>query len=136
MQARSTFRFGILLLGALLIGGVLRDPYTFHLNASDYVAPAPTWQVALGLLDVALLVLSIVTAWRGRLGSAFTLLVLEALFALTLAAALVARDGVARFVTGLGAEQYLTEYFALIGLRFVLLTLVRAFEGRQRAAAV
>lgn len=108
----------------VLVAGVLLDPYTFRESASDEIVLAPWWQMALGLADAALLVLVAILLWRRR-SSAFWIIGAELLYALTLGAVFVARDGVSRFLAGIGAREYLTLYLGTLALRVVLLMLAR-----------
>ena len=126
----------ILLLGALVAATVLLDPYTFHLNAGDVLFRAPTWQLSLGLVDALLVVSGVLAAWRGRRDTAFLLLAFEALFTLGLCAVLVHRDGLQRFVAGIGDQEYLSLYLAALALRVILLTLVHRMATTSNEAAV
>jgi hypothetical protein len=126
----------ILLLGTLVVATVLLDPYTFHLNASDYLQPAPAWQLSLGLVDALLVVSGVLVAWRGRREIGFLVLSFEALFTLGLCAILVHRDGVERFVAGIGAQEYLSVYLAALALRILLLVVVHRMPTATAQAAV
>lgn len=132
----ETLEYGVaIVLVAVLVASVLLDPYTFHLTASDLVQPAPWWQRTLGLADVALLVLLGVLLWRRRPTLAFWVAGGETLYALALGIGFVARDGVARFIAGFGAEEYLTLYLGAIAVRVLVLLLTRLVE-RSRALDV
>jgi hypothetical protein len=111
-------------LAGLVAFLVLLDPYTFHKTASDLIQPAPAWQLALGLADVALLA-AVGTLALLRRTVAFDLLAGEIVFALVVAILLVSRDGVARFIHGWSAEEYMSFYLGSIALRVVLLWLLR-----------
>jgi hypothetical protein len=126
---------GVVLAGALMVG-VLLDPYTFSKTASDFVEPGPWWQMALGLLDAALLAWIAVLLTRRRALAAFWVAGTELVYALSLGIVFVARDGVSRFVAGFGAEEYLTLYLASIGLRVVLLLLTQTLRMSARGATV
>jgi hypothetical protein len=123
-----------ILLAGLLAVGVLLDPYTFRHTASDFVEPAPWWQVTLGLADAALLLCTGMLLLRRLPLAAFWVAGAELLYALTLGVLFVARDGVARFVAGFGAEEYLTLYLATIALRVVLLLLTSTLRSASRPA--
>jgi hypothetical protein len=124
-----------ILLVVMLVAGVLLDPYTFHSTASDFVQPAAWWQRTLGLTDAALLLLIGVLLWRRLPRTAFWVAGAEALYALALGIGFVEREGVARFIAGFGAEQYLTEYLGMIALRVVVLLLAQALAGELQEAA-
>ena len=109
-----------LLIGLLAIASIL-DPYALHTNASDAVLNAPWWQTGLAVIDVVLLGTALWLVWHGRGGATFKLIGAEALFNLTIGVAGVLRDGVGRFVSGFGGEEYLSVYLTLIALRIVLL---------------
>ena len=125
----------MLALGALVLLSVLLDPSTFHLNASDAVVPAPSWQLTLALMDAFLVVLGAAMVWRGRADLGFNLLVGEFLWNLALCALLVSRDGIARFVHGFGGEEYLSLYLAALALRVILLFVIRLIHVQPRDAA-
>jgi hypothetical protein len=129
-------KYLILLLGALVVATVLLDPYTFHFNASDYILPAPTWQLSLGLVDALLVISGVLVAWRGHREIAFLLLSFDALFAIGLCAILVHRDGLERFAAGIGAQEYLSLYLAALALRILLLVLVHRMPTTSAQAAV
>ena len=131
----KVYRVIAIACSALLVGTVLADPYTFHATASDYVVPAAWWQTALALADVALLIAVGALLWRKRDQTAFWVTGAEVLYALTLGIAFVVRDGVNRFVEGIGAEQYLSLYFGFIMLRVVLLLLTHALATTSLSAA-
>lgn len=108
-------------LSVLVLFSVLLDPYTFRRTASDYVEWAPGWQMLLGITDLVLLVALVALVGHGSFLRASQLLMAETLYSLTVASVLLQRDGLARFVHGIGAEQYLTLYLAALGLRVVLI---------------
>ena len=122
-------------LAALLAAAVLLDPYTLHQTASDAILPAPAWQLALGLADVALLAAVGVLAFRREWPRASDVLTVETIFALSLAIALVTRDGVGRFVRGFAAEEYVSLYLASIAVRVLLLRIVQPPRGQIGAPA-
>ncbi|MDB4908761.1 MAG: hypothetical protein JWO05_3545 [Gemmatimonadetes bacterium] len=118
-------------LALLLAILVIFDPYTLHRTASDLTVPAPAWQLALGLADLALLAIVGILAFVGR-AVASDLLFGEIIFALLVAIVLVRRDGVSRFVRGFGAEEFLSFYLLSILLRIVLLRLLRPVAAIKR----
>ena len=124
---------GIFLAGLLAVG-VLLDPYTLRHTASDYIEPAPWWQMTLGLADAAFLVCVAMLLLRRLPLAAFWVAGAELLYALVLGIVFVARDGVSRFVAGFGAEEYLALYLATIALRLVLLFVTSALRSASRRA--
>ncbi len=74
---------------------------------------------------------------RDRLGLASGALVAETLLNLGMSIAFIQRDGVSRFVRGLGAEEYLSAYLVLVGLRVLLLAwfLLAVTSGKPHLAA-
>lgn len=120
----------ILLLLVLLVAAfMLVDPYTLHLNAKDVVLPAPLWQVSLGIADVGLLLFAAILVWKNQFLNASAAVAIETVFNLVLNVALVARDGLSRFIHGLGAQEYLSLYLSAIALR------VLVFLALQQSAA-
>jgi hypothetical protein len=114
-------------LALILVAGVLLDPYTLRLNASDVILTPPMWQLVLGLADVALLGAVGLLSWRRQFRRAGSLLTIEVIFALSAAMVLIGRDGLGRFTHGIAAAQYASLYLSWIGLRVLLLaTLYRA----------
>lgn len=124
-----------LILTALLALYVLGDPYTFHLNGSDAIWPAPVWQTALALLDVGLLALLAGLVVRRRARAALTTLTIETLYNLGLTTGLVWRDGLARFDVGFGGQD-VSRYLLLLMVRVVFLfILAREAIGTAKPAA-
>jgi hypothetical protein len=117
----------------ILAAGVLIDPYTVHLNASDAILPAPMWQLVLGLLDVALLAAVGLLSWRRQFRQAASLLTIELVFALSSAMVLIGRDGLARFTHGIAAEQFASSYLTWIGVRVLLLAVLYRAAWAERA---
>jgi hypothetical protein len=120
-------------LALLLAAGVLVDPDTVRLNASDVILRAPAWQLVLGLADVVLLVAVGFLSWRRQLRRAGSLLTIELIFALSSAMVLIERDGLARFTHGIAAAQYASLYLAWIGLRVLLLAILHRAAWTERA---
>lgn len=114
-------RWVFAILSALILFSVAVDPYTLRRTAGDYVEWAPWWQVSLGIVNLLLLITLLVLVWRGDMRRASRLLTAETLYNIGVALALVHRDGIARFIHGIGAEQYLSFYLVAIGLRVILL---------------
>jgi hypothetical protein len=113
-----------LLIVVILGGGVLWDPYTFYADASDVLIRAPWWQLTLGLTNLALLAIVAWAFWTGSLRGAFVYLAVETLYHLSLGIALVVRDGIERFIVGIGATESVTVFLFLVLLRVVLLLAV------------
>jgi hypothetical protein len=113
-------KFFPVVLTAILLAGVLTDPYTYARTGSDAILPAPLWQSAFAILDVGVLLALVVLAIRHRLRGAMVLAVCETIFYLVGNAALYLRDGRERFVHGFGAESNLTEHVTVLIVRLVL----------------
>ena len=129
---RAVWRIPPLAVLCIVIVIVYHDPYTFYENASDLRRYGPWWQIGAGLLDLALL---IIAAWhivRGDLPATVAVLSLGAVYSLGLGVIYVERDGVSRFVGGVGGEQFLTVYLLAIGLRVFLVTAFSLFLWRAR----
>jgi hypothetical protein len=122
-------------LAVLVIATILLDPYTFALNASDMVIPAPWWQTAASLTGVPLLIAYLVLLRRQRTRPAFTLLVCEFLLVLAVAVVLVRRDGDSRFIRGFGAEEYLSWFLVALCVRVVLLALTHALVVQSQGSS-
>ena len=118
-------------LVCLALSSVLLDPYTWSLNGADLVIRAPVWQTTLALVDASLLALAIGYLLRRQNVYASRVLTGEILYALAVAILLVNRDGVARFVHGLGADEFLSAYLLALSLRVAALVLMRASTDRQ-----
>ena len=104
-----------------LVASVLLDPYTFHLTASDFVQPAPWWQLTLGLTDAALLILVGVLLWRWLPRTAFWVAGAEALYALALGIGFVVRRltiDFARSFSGLSADAGQAPTYLSLRVRF------------------
>jgi hypothetical protein len=106
---------------AILLAGILSDPYTYALNGSDAVMPAPVWQLSFAILDIGLLFGIAALGIRCKTQGALLLLVLETIYYVAGNAVLILRDGPARFAHGFGAESNLTEHLIAFALRLVLL---------------
>lgn len=111
-----------LLAGALLTAlAIWADPYSFHVDGSDFLAPAPAWQVCLTLADLALLGWFASSVWRGRMRLAFGCLAGALLVNLAANLIYVLRDDFSRFIMGFGAEHVLWRYLAFLIFRVLLL---------------
>jgi hypothetical protein len=126
-------RVSLALITVVLIG-LLLDPYTFHHDAGDAVMPAPVWQRVLGLVDLSLLAASLSMVWQKRYDGALALLGSETVWAIGSVLVLVNRDGMGRFIRGFGAEPYLTEYLAVMGLRLAAMACLW-WVGRSTSSA-
>jgi hypothetical protein len=113
-----------ILFASVALVGVLLDPYTWSLNASDGVVRGPAWQVTLGLIDAILLALAIGYLLRRQNVHASRVFTGELLYALATAVLLINRDGIARFVRGFGAEEFLSAYLMALAFRVAALGLV------------
>jgi hypothetical protein len=124
----------LLIAGGAL--GIVLDPYSLHLNASDAVQRAPLWQMLSSLVDVVFLVAAAVLVIRARPRAAAIFLCGETLLTLGLNAGLVARDGLSRFTHGYGGEQYLTLYMLALAIRPLALLLLLSSPKEDATAPV
>lgn len=120
---------------AVIAAGVVVDPYSWNASASDAVVAPSVWQPIMAVLALMLLVGSAACVWRERGPIAARLVVLEALLSLMVAAALVRRDGVSRFVRGIGAEEYLSIFLVLVAMRVLLLYNLTRDAAQLRATS-
>lgn len=109
----------------LLVLAVLADPYTLRASGSDSIVLAPWWQLLLGLADVALLLVVGLLLFRRAYRPANVVARLELPFAIAACLILILRDGRVRFITGLGAQDFASLYFATLLLRVLLIELTR-----------
>lgn len=123
----------LVVLSVLVLLSVATDPYTFRRTAGDYVEWAPWWQLSLGVLNLLLLCVLLVLVWRGRTWRASQVLAVETLYNLGVALALLHRDGLTRFIQGIGAEEYLSLYLLSIALRVILLVALAQQGGFLRS---
>lgn len=105
----------------VVILSVLWDPYTFFRDASDLVIRAPLWQVAAGLIDLVFLSAVAWSFWRGMIQRAAQLLMFETIYSLALSIGFVMRDGLDRYIRGIGAQEFLSVYLLMIIIRVVLI---------------
>jgi len=125
-------RFLVLVVVAILLAGLLTDPYTFARDGSDAIRSAPLWQLGFAILDGTLLFAIVALAVRNKWRSTLVLLVIETTYYLAGNALLYLRDGAERFVHGLGAESNLGEHIIVVALRIVLVVYL-AVTSRARA---
>jgi hypothetical protein len=114
-------RFVPLVAIAVILAGLLWDPYTWAYDGSDAIRPAPLWQSAFAILDVSILFALVALSIRGKLRSAAVLALFEAAYYFAGNMVLYLRDGSARFVHGFGAESNLTEHVVVVAVRFLLI---------------
>jgi hypothetical protein len=107
----------------VVIGGILLDPYSFYQTASDVRVPAQWSQTTLAMVDVLLVVIGAVFAWRQKPYHALLTLSGEMIFNLALVISQVAQQGVSRFVMGFGAEEYLSIYLGTLVIRVCAIAL-------------
>ncbi len=126
---------GILLpIGVALVAlSVVTDPYTFHFTGSDAFVAAPVWQSGLALLDIALLVSGAVLLLRDVKRVAFFVLLADLICAVTLNGILIHRDGVSRFIWGIGAERHVRDVALAFGLRVLVLMAISPSLKRREA---
>jgi hypothetical protein len=109
------------LLWLIIVAGIILDPVSWNRTGSDGIVGAPSWQVAMSMISICLLLASAESMRRGRSAQAGLLLLTEAMVTLLAAELLVHRDGLYRFVRGIGGEESLSLYLPLIAARIVLL---------------
>ena len=114
-------RFFTLVVIAILLAGVLSDPYTYARDGSDAIRTAPVWQLGFAILDISMLLAIAALAIRSRTGRALVLAAIETVYHLAGNAVLYLRDGSVRFLHGFGAESNLSEHVIVVVLRFSLL---------------
>ncbi len=120
-MAADMRRFVPVVAVAILLAGVLSDPYTYARDGSDYIREATIWQLSFAILDIGLLFAIAALSIRRKVRGAFLLLVLETLYYVAGNAVLILRDGPERFMHGLGAESNRNEHLVVLALRLVLL---------------
>lgn len=118
-------------LSAFVLFSVTVDPYTFRRTAGDYVQWGPWWQVALGIVDLLLLVALLAFVWRRDTRRSAQVLAIESLFNIAVAIGLLHRDGIARFIQGFGAEEYLSFYLFALAIRVLLLFAILTRAGNR-----
>ncbi len=121
MRPASMRRLVPVAIVGILLAGILSDPYTYALNGSDAVFPAPLWQLGFAILDVGMLLAIVALSIRGKARGALFLVVLETLYYVGGNTILYVRDGPSRFVHGLGAESNLGEHVIVLALRLCLI---------------
>jgi len=113
-------RFVPFLAIAILLAGILTDPYTYARDGSDLISPAPMWQLAFAILDIGVLFAIVALSIRNKLRNAMVVAVCETAYYLAGNAMLYLRDGPMRFVHGFGAESNLTEHAIVVVVRLLL----------------
>lgn len=116
-------------LGAVVLWELIVDPYFWWRDSTDFLIPAPFWQRGLGFVEIALLLLAASALFRSRDILGQRLVVAETLARLLSTILLVQRDGVARFIGGFGAEEFLSWHLLAIGCRVLILALL--FESTR-----
>jgi hypothetical protein len=106
---------------ALLLAGILSDPYTFARDGSDAIRAVPLWQLSFAILDIAILLAVVAVTVRAKLRVALLLLTAETLYYLAGNAVLYMRDGPERFIHGIGAESNLSDHVIVVLIRVLLL---------------
>ncbi len=114
-------RFAPVIVIAILLAGILSDPYTYARDGADYIRNAPVWQLSFAILDVAVLLAIIALSIRGKSRGAFWLLVVESAYYIAGNLVLYVRDGPERFSHGIGAESNLTDHLVVLALRLLLI---------------
>lgn len=116
-----------LIAGALLVaGGLLSDPYTYYADTYSPFNPAPLWRLGLSVLEVVLLLLFSVFAWRKRYRQAGLLLCGVTFLNVVANAFFVSHEGVHRFLVTIGTEEILTVYLLLLAVRVAMIAILCA----------
>jgi hypothetical protein len=124
-------RFVTLVVIAILLAGILSDPYTYARDGSDAIRTAPVWQLGFAILDISMLLAIAALVIRSKTGRAFALTAVETVYYLAGNAVLYLRDGSARFVHGFGAESNLNEHVVVVVLRLSLLVYLWVMLSRR-----
>ena len=134
MTRGSVRRFLPVAIVAILLAGILSDPYTYARDGSDAIRSAPLWQLGFAILDIGALFAIVALSIRGRARGALFLVVLETLYYLGGNTILYLRDGPSRFVHGFGAESNLGEHVIVVVLRLclILFLVVKPASGDSR----
>lgn len=128
----SLQRIILIVGGAGLLASVALDPYTLYSSASDAAIPAPWWQTAIAGADALLIIGFLVFVWRLQDHAAALSLSTAILVNLFSNIGYVQRDGVARFLLGYGAEEYLSVYLLFMSVRILLLVWVIVLGAASR----
>lgn len=115
---------------------VFFDPYTWYASGNDLRVPGPWWQSLLAAGDLLLLGSTVALLARGRVLGPIQLLAVETMYNTTMNALLVARDGIQRFVGGVGASQYLSTYLVTLGCRALAMVLLLSILASRRSGAL
>lgn len=124
----------VLLLLALVILAVIRDPFSFFETASDSRWPAPWWRILLTLSEIGCLMFAAAYLWLRRYDTALRLILAEAMFNVAIVAVQVRHYGIKRFLEGYGASEYLSWYLLTVLTRLVLVS-VLALQRTPREEA-
>ena len=124
-------RFVPVVVAAILLAGILSDPYTYARDGSDYVRTAPVWQLSFAILDIGVLLAIVAFSIRGKSRGAFWLLVVESAYYVAGNAVLYMRDGAERFSHGFGAQSNLAEHAIVLTLRLGLILYLSSKPGSR-----
>jgi hypothetical protein len=116
----AALRIVSVIAAIVFAGGVLRDPYTMHMDGSDFMRPAPWWHVAIAFADWALLAAFAAAPWRWTGRTTLALLLGETLLNVGATLAYVYADGMSRFVFGFASQSFLAGWLALVAGRVLL----------------
>jgi len=119
-------RIAFIAAALLVAGGLLYDPYTQFADTYSPFAPAPLWRLGLTALELALLLMFCILAWRKRYRRAGMLLCGETFLNLIVNTLFVSRQGIDRFLIAFGTTEILTPYLMLLALRVAMLGIIYA----------
>jgi len=125
-------RFIPVVMVAVLLAGILVDPYTFARDGSDAIRQIPLWQLSFAILDIGFLLAFVALIIRDKSRGAFVLAIAETVYYLAGNVLLYLRDGADRFAHGLGAESNFGQHVTVVALRIVLIVYL-GFISRSRA---
>ena len=125
-------RFIPVVMVAVLLAGILVDPYTSARDGSDAIRRIPLWQLSFALLDIGFLFAFVALIIRDKSRGAFVLAIAETVYYLAGNALLYLRDGPDRFAHGLGGESNLGQHVTVVALRIALIVYL-GFISRSRA---
>ena len=136
MATNRLLRIFVLVSLFVLAAALLIDPYTWRRTGGDLIVSAPLWQRVVAWASVVALGAAFVMTLRRKWKTAIDLALLAAVVNLGWNVVLVGRDGMARFVRGIGAEPYLFAYLLVWLWLFVVLgALFRLYRLDAQAEA-
>lgn len=117
----------------VIILSIAVDPRSWTNGSSDAVLPLSWWHQVPAIGSIILLCVAAIYLFKLEYAKTAGLVFAEAMLSVCNSALAVQQEGVGRFVHGIGAEQLLSWYLALIALRFVLLFSMMHQLSRSRS---